>query len=58
MTPMFRNDRGLTELEVRAGLYAHSHLIGNERGWEAALKEACLWLQGHRLVRANFTEGN
>lgn len=50
--------RRLTELEVRAGLYSHSHLIGNERGWEVALKEAGLRLQGHRLVRATFTEGN
>ncbi len=49
--------RRLTEREVRAGLYAHPHLIGNERGWEAALKEADLRLQGHRLVRATFTDG-
>jgi DNA phosphorothioation-associated putative methyltransferase len=48
--------RRLTEREVRAGLYAHPHLIGNERGWESALSEAGLRLQGHRLVRATFTE--
>ncbi len=44
--------RRLTESEIRAGLYTEPHLIGNERGWEAALNAAGVRLQGHRLVRA------
>lgn len=44
--------RRLTEQEVRAGLYAQPHLIGNERGWETALKLAGMYLKGHRLCRA------
>ena len=32
--------RRLTEQEVRAGLYVEPHLIGNERGWAAALSAA------------------
>jgi DNA phosphorothioation-associated putative methyltransferase len=47
--------RSLTEQEVRAGLYAQPHLIGNERGWEAALDAAGVRLRGHRLVRAALT---
>jgi DNA phosphorothioation-associated putative methyltransferase len=43
--------RRLTEQEVRAGLYAHPYLIGNERGWAAALEAAAVQLRGHRLVR-------
>jgi DNA phosphorothioation-associated putative methyltransferase len=44
--------RRLTEQEVRAGLYVQPHLIGNEHGWEAALKTAGAGLRGHRLVRS------
>ncbi len=43
--------RRLTGQEVRAGLYQQPHLIGTERGWEAALRTAGARLQGHRLVR-------
>jgi DNA phosphorothioation-associated putative methyltransferase len=43
--------RRLTEQEVRAGLYKSPHLIGNERGWTAALEAASVQLRGHRLVR-------
>jgi len=43
--------RRLTEQEVRAGLYAQTHLIGNERGWESALNAAGVRLRGHRLLR-------
>lgn len=43
--------RHLTEQEVRVGLYLQPHLIGNERGWEAALDAAGVRLHGHRLVR-------
>jgi DNA phosphorothioation-associated putative methyltransferase len=43
--------RHLTDQEVRAGLYAEPHLIGNERGWAAALSSAGVRLRGHRLVR-------
>lgn len=43
--------RRLTEQEIRAGLYAHPHLIGNEHGWAAALKAADVQFKGHRLVR-------
>lgn len=46
--------RRLTESEIRAGLYAEPHLIGNERGWEAALTSAGVRLQGHRLMRAQL----
>jgi DNA phosphorothioation-associated putative methyltransferase len=42
--------RRLTEREVRAGLYANPHLIGNERGWNTALTTAGVRLQGHRLL--------
>lgn len=42
--------RRLTEQEVRAGLYAEPHRIGNERGWDAALNAAGVRLHGHRLV--------
>jgi DNA phosphorothioation-associated putative methyltransferase len=41
----------LTEQELRAGLYEHPYLIGNERGWTAALEAAGVQLRGHRLVR-------
>jgi DNA phosphorothioation-associated putative methyltransferase len=41
----------LTNQEVRAGLYKEPHLIGNERGWDAALRAAGVRLRGHRLVR-------
>jgi DNA phosphorothioation-associated putative methyltransferase len=41
----------LTERELRAGLYEHPHLIGNEIGWTAALEAAGVRLKGHRLVR-------
>jgi DNA phosphorothioation-associated putative methyltransferase len=50
--------RHLTDREVRAGLYQNSHLIGNERGWEAALSAAGVRLQGHRLIRNTSPEGN
>jgi DNA phosphorothioation-associated putative methyltransferase len=43
--------RRLTEQEVRAGLYKNPHLIGNERGWTAALETADVQFRGHRLVR-------
>jgi hypothetical protein len=32
-------------------LYQQPHLIGNERGWQTALSNACVRLRGHRLVR-------
>jgi len=47
--------RRLTEQEVRAGLYVQPRLIGNERGWEAAMNAAAVRLQGHRLLRAAVT---
>lgn len=40
----------LTEAEVRAGLYEHPHLIGNEEGWERELARTGRSLRGHRLV--------
>ncbi|MFE3109071.1 DNA phosphorothioation-associated putative methyltransferase [Kitasatospora indigofera] len=43
--------RRLTDAEVRAGLYAHPHLIGTENGWESALARCGRALRGHRLVR-------
>jgi DNA phosphorothioation-associated putative methyltransferase len=43
--------RRLTEAEVRAGLYAHPHLIGTEKGWESELARCERVLRGHRLVR-------
>ena len=43
--------RRLTEQEVRAGLYAQPHLIGNEHAWSAALDAADVRLRGHRLFR-------
>ncbi|MFG2956384.1 DNA phosphorothioation-associated putative methyltransferase [Streptomyces sp. NPDC048291] len=43
--------RRLTESEVRAGLYEHSHLIGTENGWETELIRCGRELRGHRLVR-------
>lgn len=43
--------RRLTDQEVRAGLYQQPHLIGNERGWAAALDRANVRLRGHRIVR-------
>lgn len=43
--------RRLTDQEVRAGLYAQPHLIGNEHGWTAALEAADVEFRGHRLVR-------
>jgi len=49
--PVALKYRRLTDQEVRADLYAQPHLIGNERGWEAALSGAGVRLQGHRLVR-------
>ena len=49
--PFVAKYRRLTEQEVRAGLYLQPHLIGNERGWEAALDAAGVRLHGHRLVR-------
>jgi DNA phosphorothioation-associated putative methyltransferase len=45
--------RRLTDQEVRAGLYREPHLIGNERGWNAALRAAGVLLRGHRLIRDN-----
>jgi DNA phosphorothioation-associated putative methyltransferase len=52
--------RRLTESEVRAGLYAQPHLIGNEEGWHSALDVAGVCLKGHRLVkiRASSPEGS
>jgi DNA phosphorothioation-associated putative methyltransferase len=44
--------RRLTDQEVRAGLYAQPYLIGNERGWNAALTAAGVRLHGHRLFRS------
>ncbi len=41
----------LTDQEIRAGLYAEPHLIGNERGWESALSSKGVQLRGHRLIR-------
>jgi DNA phosphorothioation-associated putative methyltransferase len=49
--PQAAKYRRLTEQEVRAGLYLQPHLIGNERGWKAALDAASVRLHGHRLVR-------
>ena len=49
--PMVAKYRRLTGQEVRAGLYRKPHLIGNERGWEAALDAAGVRLHGHRLIR-------
>lgn len=49
--PQVAKYRRLTAQEVRAGLYSQPHLIGNERGWEEALKRAGVELKGHRLVR-------
>ncbi|MGW2407205.1 DNA phosphorothioation-associated putative methyltransferase [Streptomyces sp. NPDC001739] len=43
--------RRLTEVEARAGLYEHPHLIGTEDGWEAELVRCGRQLRGHRLVR-------
>jgi DNA phosphorothioation-associated putative methyltransferase len=43
--------RRLTDQEIRAGLYAQPHLIGNERSWNNALDAAGVRLSGHRLVR-------
>jgi DNA phosphorothioation-associated putative methyltransferase len=43
--------RRLTEAEVRAGLYAHPHLIGTENGWASELARCGRALRGHRLVR-------
>jgi DNA phosphorothioation-associated putative methyltransferase len=43
--------RRLTDQEIRAGLYKHPHLIGNEQGWNSALSAAGVQLHGHRLVR-------
>ncbi|MFJ8853579.1 DNA phosphorothioation-associated putative methyltransferase [Streptomyces sp. NPDC102437] len=40
----------LTEAEVRAGLYEHPHLIGNEEGWERELARTGRSLRGHRLI--------
>lgn len=52
--------RRLTDQEVRAGLYAQPHLIGNEQGWQAALDAAGVRLKGHRLVKgpAAMPEGS
>jgi DNA phosphorothioation-associated putative methyltransferase len=50
--------RRLTDQEVRAGLYQQAHLIGNERGWQAALHTAGVQLRGHRLVRTVAAEQN
>lgn len=47
--------RRLTEQEIRAGLYAQPHLIGNEHGWESALNTAGVRLNGHRLLRTAVT---
>ncbi|WP_369211165.1 DNA phosphorothioation-associated putative methyltransferase [Streptomyces flavofungini] len=44
--------RRLTEAEVRAGLYAHPHLIGTENGWESELARCGRALRGHRLIHA------
>lgn len=43
--------RRLTEAEVRAGLYAHPHLIGTENGWASELARCRRDLRGHRLIR-------
>jgi DNA phosphorothioation-associated putative methyltransferase len=43
--------RRLTDQEIRVGLYAQPHLIGNERGWESALVNKGVQLRGHRLIR-------
>ncbi|GAA2782105.1 DNA phosphorothioation-associated putative methyltransferase [Nonomuraea dietziae] len=43
--------RRLTQAEVRAGLYANPHVIGNEEGWTSELQRCDRELQGHRLVR-------
>ncbi len=43
--------RRLTDAEVRAGLYAHPHLIGTENGWAAELARCGRALRGHRLVK-------
>jgi DNA phosphorothioation-associated putative methyltransferase len=41
----------LTKAEVKAGLYAHPHLIGTEDGWAAELARCGVTLRGHRLIR-------
>jgi DNA phosphorothioation-associated putative methyltransferase len=48
--------RRLTDQEVRVGLYRQPHLIGTERGWEAALQIAGVELRGHRLKVKTATE--
>jgi len=48
--------RRLTEQEIGAGLYVQPHLIGNERGWEAALSAANVRLHGHRLLRTRLEQ--
>ena len=53
--PQATKYRRLTEQEVRAGLYQQPHLIGNERGWEAALDAASVRLRGHRLIHNTAT---
>jgi DNA phosphorothioation-associated putative methyltransferase len=49
--PQVPKYRRLTEQEVRAGLYAQPHLIGNERGWKTVLDATGVKLQGHRVIR-------
>jgi DNA phosphorothioation-associated putative methyltransferase len=56
--PQAAKYRRLTEQEARAGLYVQPHLIGNERGWEAALNAAGVRLHGHRLLRGAATAHN
>ena len=56
--PKVAKYRRLTEQEVRAGLYAQPHLIGNERGWEAAMNLAGVRLLGHRLIQATVVIRN
>ena len=53
--PQTSKYRRLTEQEIRAGLYAQPHLIGNERGWKAALDASGVRLHGHRLLRNQGT---
>jgi DNA phosphorothioation-associated putative methyltransferase len=50
--------RRLTDHEIRAGLYQRPHLIGNERGWEAALHIAGVQLRGHRLIKDAAAQEN
>jgi DNA phosphorothioation-associated putative methyltransferase len=50
--------RRLTNHEIRAGLYQRPHLIGNERGWEAALHIAGVQLRGHRLIKDAAVQEN